>query len=106
MRWPVWMLVILMCAFAGWCLVQPKLECLDREANLMFHNKALVLSIVGKDKQFVQQHFGKPAYRRTEASREVWCYHPGPFWALWRSECKVGFELGSETVVGWAVNCD
>jgi hypothetical protein len=78
---------------------------LDDRANEAFAVKAESMQIKGRTRDYVLSIFGPPSYEYKSDHRTVLVYTPGPALALWRHECKVGFDANG-LVDGWAVRTD
>ena len=91
---------------------QSYFESLDRAANYAFGAKARQNKIEGMSEDVVRKLFGAPDYihRDTDYSSgapyHVLVYTPGPWLALWNSECKINIDDHTGRVRAWGINSD
>jgi len=78
---------------------------LDDRASSTFADMAESRQIKGKTKDFVRSVFGTPSYEIDQGDRTIWVYTPGPACAVWRHECKVGFDARG-LAADWSVRSD
>lgn len=99
---------LLYCLGVSFFKIQPWMAELDHKANIQFDNKARELSLVGRNREFVIRHFGKPysTKRGNSEYEEVLLFYPGPTLAIWKSCCLVVIDKRSNTVLSWGVNSD
>jgi hypothetical protein len=90
----------------AWWLSLDHLAAMDRDACRRFGDKAKQLQIEGKTRSVVLLRFGNPSRTYFSDGSEILVYTPGPKWARWNAECKIGIDRRTGLVNGWLINSD